>query len=43
MPLYSTHSRRAGGATLAANAGVPERQLQRHGRWPTASRQRYVY
>ena len=25
---YSTHSMRAGGATLAANAGVPESQLQ---------------
>ena len=30
---YSTHSMRAGGATLAINAGVSERQLQRHGRW----------
>ena len=34
---YSTHSMRAGGATLAANADVPERQLQRHGRWKSTT------
>jgi integrase len=40
---YSTHSMRAGGATLAANAGVPERQLQRHGRWKsTAAKDMYI-
>ena len=27
------HSLRAGGATAAANAGVPDRLLKRHGRW----------
>ena len=32
-----THSMIAGGATLAANAGVPERQLQRHGRWKSTT------
>ena len=34
---YSTHTMRAGGATLAANSGVPERHLQRHGRWESAT------
>ena len=27
------HSLRAGGATAAANAGVPDRLFKRHGRW----------
>lgn len=31
--LFGVHSFRAGGATLAANAGVPERMFKRHGRW----------
>lgn len=31
--LYSLHSLRAGGATAAANAGVPDRLFKRHGRW----------
>ena len=30
---YSLHSLRAGGATAAANAGVPDRLFKRHGRW----------
>ena len=29
---FSTHSTRSGGATLAANSGVSERNIQRHGR-----------
>ena len=40
---YSTHSMRSGGATLAANAGIPERQLQCHGRWKsTAAKDMYI-
>ena len=31
--LFGTHSLRAGGATTAANAGVPDRLFKRHGRW----------
>ena len=27
------HSFKAGGATAAANAGVPDRLFKRHGRW----------
>ena len=30
---FSVHSLRAGGATSAANAGIPDRLLKRHGRW----------
>ena len=30
---FSTHSSRSGGASLAANSGVSERNIQRHGRW----------
>ena len=30
---YGFHSLRAGGATAAANAGVPDRLFKRHGRW----------
>ena len=30
---FGTHSFRAGGATLAANEGVPDRLFKRHGRW----------
>ncbi len=30
---FGTHSLRAGGATEAANAGVPDRLFKRHGRW----------
>ena len=31
--LFCTHSFRAGGASAAANAGVPDRMFKRHGRW----------
>jgi len=34
---YSTHSLRSGGATLAANSGINDRIIQRHGRWKSAS------
>ena len=30
---YGLHSLRAGGATAAANAGVPDRCFKRHGQW----------
>ena len=30
---FALHSLRAGGATAAANAGVPDRLFKRHGRW----------
>ena len=30
---FGTHSLRAGGASAAANAGVPDRLFKRHGRW----------
>ena len=30
---YGVHSLRAGGATAAANAGVPDRAFKRQGRW----------
>ena len=30
---FSLHSLRAGGASAAANAGVPDRLFKRHGRW----------
>ena len=35
--LYGMHSLRAGGATAAANAGVPDRLFKRHGRWKSES------
>ena len=31
--LFGTHSLRSGGATEAANAGVPDRLFKKHGRW----------
>ena len=34
---FSLHSLRAGGATAAANAGVPDRLFKRHGRWKSES------
>ena len=37
VSLFSTHSLRAGGASAAANAGVPDRLFQRHGRWRSVS------
>jgi integrase len=40
---FSTHSMRSGGASAAANSGVNERILQRHGRWATVtSKNRYI-
>ena len=30
---FGIHSLRAGGATTAANSGVPDRLFKRHGRW----------
>ena len=35
--LFGMHSLRAGGATAAANAGVPYRLFKRHGRWESES------
>ncbi|XP_057290778.1 uncharacterized protein LOC130613452 [Hydractinia symbiolongicarpus] len=32
-PKFSPHSLRSGGATAAANRGVPDRLFKRHGRW----------
>ena len=34
---FGMHSFRAGGATAAANAGVPDRLFKRHGRWRSES------
>ena len=34
---FSLHSLRAGGATSATNAGVPDRLFKRHGRWKSES------
>ena len=34
-PQFGLHSLRAGGATAAANAKVPDRLFRRHGRWKT--------
>ena len=30
---FGMHSLRSGGASAAANAGVPDRLFKRHGRW----------
>ena len=30
---YGTHSLRSGGASCVANAGLPDRIYQQHGRW----------
>lgn len=30
---FGAHNLRSGGATAAANAGVPDRWFKRHGRW----------
>ena len=34
---FGLHSLRAGGATAAANNGVPDRLFKRHGHWKTDS------
>ena len=34
---FDTHSLIAGGASAAANAGVPDGHFQRHGRWKSIS------
>ena len=34
---FGLHSLRAGGATAAANAKVPDRLFKRHGRWKSES------
>ena len=40
---FGMHSFRAGGATAAANAGVPDRLFKRHGRWQSeAAKDGYV-
>ena len=33
VSVFGVHSLRSGGATAAANAGVPDRHFKRHGRW----------
>ena len=41
--VYSSHSLRSGGATKAANTGINDRLIQRHGRWRSAtSRNMYI-
>ena len=41
--IYSSHSLRSGGATKAANSGLNERLIQRHGRWKSAkSKNMYI-
>ena len=37
ISAIGTHSLRSGGATAAANAGVPDRLFERHGRWASES------
>ena len=37
LARIGTHSLRSGGATAAANAGVPDRLFLRHGRWSSVS------
>ena len=40
---YGTHSLRAGGATAAANRGIPDRLFKVHGRWRSEnSKDRYI-
>ena len=40
---FGVHSLRAGGATKAANAGVPDRLFKRHGRWKSeAAKDGYI-
>ena len=43
ISAIGTHSLRSGGATAAANAGIPDRLFKRHGRWASESAEdRYV-
>ena len=37
ISAVGTRSLRSGGATAAANAGVPNRPFKRHGRWASES------
>ena len=37
ISAVGTRSLRSGGATAAANAGVPDRPFKRHGRWASES------
>ena len=37
VTTIGTHSLRSGGATAAANAGIPDRLFKRHGRWSSES------
>ena len=37
ISAIGTRSLRSGGATAAANAGVPDRLFKRHGRWASES------
>jgi len=40
---FSLHSLRAGGATAAARAGVPDRPFKKHGRWkPESAKDGYI-
>ena len=41
--LYGLHSLRSGGASAAANMGVEDRLIQKHGRWKTVGvKNRYI-
>ena len=37
ISAIGTHSHRRGGATAAANAGIPDRLFKRHDRWASES------
>ena len=37
IKCYGLHSLRSGGATAAANMGIPNSLLKRHGRWSSES------
>ncbi|XP_071090630.1 uncharacterized protein [Haliotis cracherodii] len=37
IKCYGLHSLRSGGATVAANRGIPDRMFKRHGRWRSES------
>ena len=41
--LFSLHSLRRGGATAAAQGGLPVRQIQEHGRWVSDTVRLYMY